>query len=414
MIVFAWPMMLGVAGGVAALGVLALWRGERGRQWVSSTKLWAGLVDMAAGGKRRSIDPVWLMIFAGAVLGTLAASGPGWQVERTSPKVDVEWSVRSVGGGEPKLFVRIPQAAEDGRLSVTYYGPDDRRGFTLGGGMAAGVVIDPLTSEDGQEGGGVVRVQVCLTERPLSVPLIDRFLPVHSRERVLCEAKFRRPVGGTFGLLTQTGRGLRADPALWRVFAVNPAARPNDARADRKVLLVNDPAFDVGRVGDNVLIVATGQTRLPGVVLGGTVKGGEVEQVGGVNLPTFVRLDRVKVDQLQEATLSEEWEVLAKVDGRPWLATRKFAGTIVIWLASQPSRDWAMDSSFPIFFSDLLARTFPMGGEGVGGLGIQEWAKEEIEVAKPEERVVGLARWLGVLAMVLLLAGSGLLLRRTI
>ncbi|MCL2648023.1 MAG: BatA domain-containing protein [Phycisphaerales bacterium] len=122
MLIFAWPMMLGVAGGVAALGMLALWRGERGRQRVSSTKLWEGLVETAAGGKRRAMDPVWVMIFAGALLGTLAAAGPGWQMKKTgggaAMEMHVEWSVRSVGGrgggGDPGLFLRVLKAGGGG------------------------------------------------------------------------------------------------------------------------------------------------------------------------------------------------------------------------------------------------------------------------------------------------------------
>jgi len=394
MLIFTWPMMLTVAGGVVALGVLALWRGERGRQWVSSTKLWAGLVDVAAGGKRRAIDPVWLMIFAGAVLGALAASGPGWRSGEVLPKVDVEWSVRSVGSGEPRLFVE----ASHGVVVEALRPPPSSVVVEV-----AGPLFDPPTCDDGQ----VVHMRV------------------REGDRVVREAKFRRPVGGAFGLLTQTGRGLRIDPALWRVFAINPAAKPNDARTDRKVLLVNDPAFDITQVRDNTLVVATGQTRLPGVQLGEKMKvDGSVERMDVGGLPAFVRLDRVKIDQLQSATLSEDWAVLAKVDGRSWLAMRQLEprdgnpglsrsnGVTVIWLALQPSQDWAMDSSFPIFFADLLARTFSVGGGADAGRDIHEWAKEEMLVAWPAERVVGFSRWLGGLAIVLLLGGSVLLLRR--
>jgi len=274
--------------------------------------------------------------------------------------------------------------------------------------VAKGLVLAPPTSEEGQA----------------------VWVRLRGRGGAKAVAKFKRPVGETFGLLTQTGRGLKIDPALWRVFALSAAARPNDpppTMAERKVLLVNDPEFDVERMaegGDQTLVVATGKTRLPGVVLDGERVGGKVERVNGGRLPVFVRMDRVKVLEMQDATLSKEWEVLAEVDGKAWLAMRKFqtgggtdkgGGVTVVWLGSEPSQDWAMDSSFPVFFADLLAKTFPVDG---GGGGIQEWGKEEIKEmgenggASSGGRVVGFSRWLGGMAILLLLGGSSLLLRR--
>ena len=399
MVIFAWPMMLGFAGVVGAAGVWALWRGTRGVEKVSSTKLWEGLVETAAGGKRRAVDPVWLMVLIAAVLAGVGLAGPGWRSGGEDvPKVKVIWAMRSLRGELPEMFVRVENAEKLATpLSVEYFPDGDAEPWPAGLASVGESIPDPMH-------GAILHPTMRPEVRKISVRL-------HSGRDVVAVATFTRPERAPFGLMTQTGKGLGIDGALYRVFSVNPAARVNDATVSPRVLLVNDPKFDLGGVGADTLVVALPETGLPGVKVGGMFKADVAPVV--VDMPSFVKLDRVRVMGAREAELTSEWKVAARVEGKAWVATRRFVGgPMVVWLGSMPNTesDWPGDSSFPIYFVDLLEQTFP--GKSGAGSGVEDWMVKEVGVQKAGGKVVPLAGWLGAVAIMLLVGASGLLLRR--
>jgi hypothetical protein len=347
--------------------------------------LWQGLNEEASGGRRRTIDPVWFMILVGAVLLALAISGPAWRSGDRPDAAQVEWSVRSIADGDPEPFVRVH--CKDGIAQI-----DDVPNSQFQIQHGVGEKIVPVHASDGK---------------------------LHLRLRVagdvVAEADFVRPRVGDFGLLTQTGAGGNVDPELWRVFAIQPGVKPRDARQERSVLLVDDSTFDPAGLAPRTLVILSARTKVDGITTEGML-----DQKGtaptNVAMPSFVRLERVKVVRAMDATLSPAWKVVAQIAGHPWIAERRFgqqgqSGPTVVWMASRPTgeSDWATDSSFVVYFSELMGRAL-----GTSNANIQNWVQRPAifsdVMARP--RVIGLSWPLAALAVAALVGGMALLVRR--
>jgi hypothetical protein len=92
-------------------------------------------------------------------------------------------------------------------------------------------------------------------------------------------------------------------------------------------------------------------------------------------------------------------------------------GPTLLWLASRPvaETNWPLDRSFVLYFSDLLNRAFPAGSEStVNAAGAVDWRREDLPIPPAETAAEIPLTWpLGLLAIVLLMAASALLVRRS-
>src|SRR5206468_2742886 len=118
------------------------------------------------------------------------------------------------------------------------------------------------------------------------------------------------------------------------------------------------------------------------------------------------------------------WQVLATVDGRPWIALRTVGGdaagaggagrVTLLWLASAPSAEtnWPKSASFVLFFAEVANRAWEaQAGEAIGGSAV-EWERMKETTASPHTqpdaaRAVDLRDLLGGVAIVLLVGAAG-------
>jgi hypothetical protein len=358
-----WLWAAGAAAVGGAWGVLA---GRVRRIRVSAVWLWRDL-EGTGGGRRRRVDPVWSLVAAAGVIAALALADPVWRSGAEGGPLPT-WSVRSVGerteawvsgtGGELRVDGQVRRVEGVERGVAVDLGPGDEHTLAwVRGGRAA------------------------------------------------AEAVFRRPASGGFEVL-EVGR---VDPALRRVFAVQPGAHGAEGAAgDERVVLVNDPAFALGDARGAALCVVEGPAALEGIAMTGSVEGNR--KVEAVDVPAFVEVGGVTVRRMAKAEVSGEWHVVMRAGGLPWVAERRVVSgdgaTTVVWLASRPAEcDWAADRSFVLYFSDLLRRAVPVRAGGN-----VPWPKQE-GVAEPGT-TVRLSPALGVAAAGLLLGAMGLLWRR--
>jgi hypothetical protein len=92
-------------------------------------------------------------------------------------------------------------------------------------------------------------------------------------------------------------------------------------------------------------------------------------------------------------------------------------GAMLVWLGSLPNKetDWPMDSSFPLYFADLLATAFPAAD--TAGQSICDWSATSYtssnEAASQLHTTVQLSTPVVVVAIVSLLVAMSLLIGRT-
>ncbi|GEM_PF-2424535 len=403
MIMFAAPAWLIAMPLVGILGVWALWRGRHHVQRVSSTRLWEGLTGEASGKKSRHVDPVWLMVFLASLLAGLALAGPRWQ-SATDPQVataDVHWAIRGIAGQtQAELFVRIER---DQGLSGTcklIVAPTEMDEFT-------GVVKQFSVADLRQ--GMVVQVpnfpelQATLTAGP----------------HVLAKSTFIRRDRPPFALLTAVARGGKIDPALLRLFSVHPSVTTDDPTIRPAVLLVDDPRFEADSVDARTLVIASPRTPLPGNTLKQVITPAAPARPQSAQL----NLAAVRVNRYTSAELSSDWEILATLDGHPWIAMRTESATPTaplrrsVWLASNPAQDgnWGVDLSFVLFFGELLDQMYPATvGTAPSDVGVVEWTERRDTSGEPSPTVapISLMPGAGLAAIVLLASASLLLFRR--
>ena len=386
MLEFAAPIWLSIPAAVGALGVWALWRGQRRRRAVSSLRLWRGL-EGAGSAKRRVLDPLWVLVLAAGMLAGLAWAGPRWESgAMPAPRLEVTWAVRSVGGagdgtgGGTEAWVRCGNAGGAATLSIN--GMERPVGEA---DLRQGVAL-PVTG-DAQ---GRVRLEL-------------------RAGHALARATFTHPGGApAFGLLEIAGSGAGIDPALRRVFGVQPNMRAGDPTVHPRVLLVNDPQVRAEDLEEADLVIGQGASALPGILPGAEVKGewaAQVEGGSGFAWPAFVSLKDVHVRTMREAVISADWRIVATAGGKPWIAVREMprgdgSKALWVWLASSPwtDSDWVKDPGFVLFFAEMEQRAF--GGEARPYV---DWMRLPDAVTPHAAAPVELARYVGV-------AGVGLLL----
>ena len=443
MIIFAAPVWLWVASAVGAAGVWALWRGQRRVRAVPSIRLWREIVPEAvATRRRRGVDPLWLLVFLAAVLAALALAGPRWKWGSGPDEnawARVQWAVRSAGGG-------------------------------VGGGMGGGAGRESPQVEAWirlMEGGdlpGTVRVLLGGTQKDVStdelrkgvalaVPPSDAAggrlkLALLAGKHVMAEAEFRRPAmagGRPFALLEYAAAGEPGvdpmDPALERVFAIQPGARREDPSVRPAVALVRGPGFSLSQLpasggeaaekGGGTLVIAQSDTALPGLVPGETITGPAEGWTPAVATgeaasrafpwPPYVPLRDVRVFAMRTAQLEPSWQVLATANGRPWIALRTVGGNgpgtarvTLVWLASAPSTEtnWPKSASFVLFFAELANRAWEVPAEDGAQGNVVEWERTQEVMGSPQTQndavnTTDLRSLLGAVAMVMLLGAVG-------
>jgi hypothetical protein len=357
---------------------------------VSSVRLWRGL-EAEGAAKRRALDPLWVLVLVAGVLAGMALARPRWVAGTPAERLEGTWAVRSVktAGGETEAWVRCPEASDTARLHVNGV---ERfvSAAELRQGAAVPVHADSL---------GHVRLEI------------------RSGHAVAAATFADTGQGPPFGFLAIAASGADVDPALRRVFAVQPAARVGDPTVRPRVLLVQDPQVRVEDLEDADLVIAQPSSPLPGITLGAEVKGEwlpQVESGSGFDWPKFVSLKDVHVRTLRQAILGAEWRVIATADAKPWIVTREIprgSGGKALWLwlgsSALAETDWVKDPGFVLFFAEMQQRAF--GGE----------AKPYVDWTKlPETDVTGntvaveLTPYLGAAGILLLLGATTWFVRR--
>jgi hypothetical protein len=291
--------------------------------------------------------------------------------------------VRSVGSGEgSQAWVRVVDAEKAGADALRIHGAVRRM---TAAELQAGVAV------------GVAGTRVVLE--------------VLAGEKVLASGAFEKPsTGREFGLLRWTPEGAAIDADLGRFFAMQPGAKIGDVSVRPLAAVVQGAKPSPEELAGIDLVIAGPDALLPGVTPGSRVvaEGAgwvpHIEEGGTFPWPPFVSLKDVHVKAVREAAFSPEWQVLARVEGRPWIAVRKEKG-LWIWLASWPAAesDWSKSGAgFVAFFAEMQARAF-------GTAGMPPWV-EWNRLPSPEPgaaRVMALEQVTGGLAMALLLLAVG-------
>ncbi len=365
MLIFAAPIALTAVAAVAALGIAALWRGRRMVRKVSHISLWRD--SFAESPQRRRLDPLWLLVFVAALLAAAALASPAWigPGNPDMPRAEVTCAARSLRSS-PATNERV-----DVYITISH---ENHLPETLTLGINGKDYSVPLASRRGGY------------RETLPRPAAGEAVKVSLRadNTILYEQTFTRPAladGQPFALLKQVGPQSSIDPALERIFRVQPNVRRDDPLVRPAVLLVNDPAFQLSPTTGPLLVIAQPATPLPGITLG-PWRGAPADSPGFTprialtgpkplfSWPNWAHLDSTRIRRLREAVLSLEWQVLATVDSLPWIAIRARPSentnprTILVWLASDPAVDtnWPQDPRFVALFAEM-ATTLVSGGE---------------------------------------------------
>jgi len=233
----------------------------------------------------------------------------------------------------------------------------------------------------------------------------------------LASAVFEMPSGSSiFSLLRFSGTG-RFDPDLDRFFLVQGGARIDDPAIQPTVALLADSEWTADELAGAAWVIAQPDAHLPGVtsrdrVVADAGKGWTLEVASGGDFawPPFVPLKDVHVRAYRPATLSPDWQILARINGDPWIAVRRDHG-LWLWLASAPASetDWARAGpGFVGFFAEMQSRALGKSGE-------QPFVEWTIHPAPPLPQAaapVNLQPGLGVAAIALLIAASVWLILR--
>jgi hypothetical protein len=380
MLLFSTPWLLALAPIVAGLGLWTLLRGKHRAQPVSSTRLWRNLAGEATGARSRKVDPLWLLVFLAALLAALALPGPRWQSGQSLqdlPRAKVEWAMRSPADSPPSLFLKVSDPHN----------------------LSQHLRLDPSQTP--------ILTADALRGMTFPLPPDTSTVRLFSDQILLAAATFTKPDRPPFALLTRAAAGRSIDPALYRVFAINPAVVPGNVLIHPAVLLVDDPKLTLDDIPPDTLLIASPDTLLPGIIVGAPFK--PTAPPTPAAMPGFVQLANVKVMSAIAAKLSPDWTVAATIDNHPFLATRRLPpnGPTLVWIAAHPVADtnWPLDRSFVLYFSDLLARTFPTPSALA-----TDWRREDIPLtAIHPPTIVRLTAPLGSVAIILLLAAVGML-----
>ncbi len=368
--------MLLAAGGAAVAGAWAVWRGHRQARRVPTLRFWVDGAAVAPG--RRKLDPLWVIVALAAVLAGGALARPAWRPAAAA----IPW-------GRFRINLRAMPSPPAGVLASS------EAWIQLVDGQS---LPDKLTLTADSDAARIALPTVAL-RRGIAIALPrwagdTQRLRIMAGPHLVAEAAFAVPLTPRFIVRTISAPGRTIDPALARVFAVQPGAARGDASGDSTlpmVLLVNDPSFPTSSepLTAAQLIVAMGPSALPGIeVLDAQPvalpAGMHPVPAPGADLPVWVHFDDVEVRAAVRVRLSEAWQVLAKVDGRPWLARRAASGptsskALWLWLGSSPAAqsNWVAEPSFVSFFTDILRQalipvaTAPAAALSAGG--VEDW-----------------------------------------
>lgn len=387
---------------MGALGVWALWQGQRKRRPVSSLWLWRGLQADAQGTRRRVIDPLWLLVLLAGILAGLTLAGPRW-VSPVPQPLAVEWSVRTApsAGAAPEIteaWVRCEQAQGPGQLLIND-APRSLAVAELHQGLALPAVPD---------GAGRVRLELQTTA---------------GRAAETFENAADLPA---FGLLEATSAAEPMDPALRRVFAVQRGARAGDPSVHPRVLLMSAPEVAPEDLAQADLVVALPSAALPGLTPGTTRSAppdsgaGWTPQPadgGSMAWPSFVKLQDVHATAVRQVQFAGGWEVAASVDAGgqrvPWILARRSQSAdgrpvLWLWLASAPATqtDWPNSPGFVLFFAEMQHRALGMLPAAVTDF---VGTKDPVPASAPD---IDLDRYLGVAGLAFLIAAMAWVLLR--
>ena len=384
---------------VAVLGALALWRSRHNVQRVSSTRLWQGLSAAAGGAPARSLDPLWMLLLAAAVLATLALARPAWQTRRPAAPapLPVELAIRGISGEvHAELFVRMPGEPRSlDSLTLDVHAGDVARTY-------------PVDSAAAQRG-------LVLKDIPAAAIIS---ITAHTRS-ARATYTFTRNTAQPFALL----RGGAPMQPLERVMLLQPGARSDTATLRPAVWLIDDPQFRAADFDPGLQSVVIVSRRTP--VEGISSAGPPIARPAGITpqiaaqspLLASVSLQEVRVLTWSKATLSPAWTVLATNDGDPWLAARTDPQSRVLWIwigseLAPTSTNWPLDPSFVVFFTNVAAHL--RQGDAYAGR-VVDWVRQAQAKGTPanaEARIYPLGTALLALAGIMILGVMVLLARR--
>jgi hypothetical protein len=294
--------------------------------------------------------------------------------------MDVEWNVRSATQSPERgeAWVRVPKGWEDGD-SLWINGVQHAAGAPQ---MQAGVVAEVVGN----------RAEVALQRRG----------------ETIAAAVFHRPVGGAVFSYARLGGGGMVDPELDHFFRMQSGARMDDPSVRPLAVLVAEGPESMADLTAAELIIGQPVAALPGVTPGPRVAAEtgkswtpQVAGAGDFAWPQFVSLNDVHVKAYATVQLSPEWQVVARVNGAPWIAVRRDHG-FWVWLASLPATetDWSRaGAGFVAFFAEMQSRAFG----SAGGPPWVEW-KAELAPAKNVAFSLDLQPFAGVAAITLLIS----------
>ncbi len=256
MLLFATPLWLWALAAVTALGTWALWRGRNRSRPIPSIRLWQGLTETAST-RRRRVDPVWLMMFIAALLAAAALAEPAWTGHSPVdlPSARMQWSIRSLG-------TPASPTATEARVRLL-------DGIHLPEHLILAIETD---ADSEQQTPALPQLQrgMLLTLPPsaMRATLSLRAQNASATTPPFAQQSFVLPaIGQPFALLGAPF----GDPALQRVFAIQPRARPDDPTLEHTVLLLSDPAAApsaLAALQGPALIIAAPEVPLPGLTPG--------------------------------------------------------------------------------------------------------------------------------------------------
>ena len=408
---FSTPLWLWALPAVTAAGAWAFWRGRHRPRPVPSIRLWRGLTETASA-RPRIIDPVWLLVFIAALLAAAALAQPEWtrHFPADLPSAGMEWTIRSLGASTSpsttEAWVRLLDGSHlPERMTLSIETDAGREQHTLSlAQLKAGIPI-ALPTTAARATLSLHTQNATATAPPLAQ-----------------QSFVRSAIGQSFALLGSAG----ADPALKRVFAIQPGARPGDPTIRPTILLLSDPATapsELSSIDGTALIIAQSEVPLPGLTPGERLSANmpwtpviPPDQNASAAMPNFVHLDRVHVAAFRAVALSPEWHILATVADKPWMAMRQQKKLTLIWLASSPTTetDWPKDPSFVLFFAEMASRALAQPAATTSARFI-DWIPLNDSTPTPPQTsssLYPLNAYLGIAAIVLLIAATALLVLR--
>lgn len=385
MLSFASPFWLLAFVPLGVLGLLVLRRQRAVRVALPTLRFFPRDDNASAGRARR--DWRWLPLVLAALLIPLTLAEPVWNATLASePLIQMYATARRIPGTtRTEIFVRI--------VRPDWIAPDE--GISV---IRSDHEVDPAVPMPAQ----ALRADALETGMIFEEPIADRlFIVLTGRRGTLASTVLVRKKTDSFLI------DMRASsPLLERVLRIQPGA---SRTATRRVLIVDAASgHAVPAPADGELLIALGRVPLEGIHFAEQelLTSEKIQSVAKSILLENVFFGDAHAGTIATAGLDSPWQVLAQVQGHPFLAIRQDAnGSQVLWIAS-PLRDgnWPLQPSFVVFFTNVVSdwQTSPHQRA-------DEWDMQSEPITKAASPV-SFSTATGVAALFCMLMGTALLM----